>query len=123
MPGRRQPSPARVKRNVHCDTFRPPSSGLVQGRTGTGWSGTREPRSQRRLAMHTFKQGMATVMLVMSLGLVMPSLFGGSVSADISRNHGIQPMVLKCDLDGNDATGANGYEFASEVTSIDLGDQ
>jgi hypothetical protein len=73
--------------------------------------------------MHSFRQGIAVVALVVSLGLVVPGLFGGPASADVSRKSGIQPMALRCDLDGKDATGVDGYEFATEVTSIDLGDE
>jgi hypothetical protein len=64
--------------------------------------------------MHMLKQGMAAVALVASLGLIVPASFGGPVSADISREWGVQPMSIECDLDGNTS-----YEYTSEVTSAD----
>lgn len=47
-------------------------------------------------------QRMAAVVLVTSLGLIVPGSFGGSVSADISHNPNLNdPFTLECDLDGN----------------------
>lgn len=69
--------------------------------------------------MHSFKQGITTAILVVVLGLFVPGLFGGPVAADISRPWGVQPMEIKCNLDGKSSTGINGYEYVSEVTSAD----
>jgi hypothetical protein len=60
--------------------------------------------------VNKLKRGMAAIGLVASLGLVVPSTFGGSVSADITHNphvHLNNEFTLACDLDGdskNDTT-------------------
>jgi hypothetical protein len=61
---------------------------------------------------------MAAIALVASLGLIVPSSFGGPASADVS-NKNPQPMSIECDLDGNDDTGDHGYEYVSDVIAID----
>ena len=65
--------------------------------------------------MHTLKQGMAAVVLVMSLGLVMSSSFGGSASADPKPGSGRteDPRWFYCDLDGN-GTNETPYEVVSQ---------
>ena len=65
-------------------------------------------------AMNKVKQGTAALALVASLGLVVPGLFGGPASADVSRNWGLQPMDIECDFNGD---GSNDY--FSEVMSAD----
>jgi hypothetical protein len=60
------------------------------------------------------KQGTAAMALVATLGLVVPSSFGGTASADISRQDGIQLMLITCDFDGNAS-----YEYTSDVIAID----
>ena len=47
--------------------------------------------------MQKLKQGMAAVVLVASLGLIVPGSFGGPASADISRKHSLQPMTAVCE--------------------------
>lgn len=53
--------------------------------------------------MNKLKQISAAVVLIVSLGLVVPSTLGGSASADIKPdNHTIaDPDSIDCDLDGN----------------------
>jgi hypothetical protein len=69
--------------------------------------------------MQTLKQGMAAIMLVATLGLVVPSTLGGSASADIPPNptdhNDHRPYVettFDCDLDG-----VEGYETPYELVS------
>ena len=83
--------------------------------------------------MNTFRQGMAAVGLVATLGLIVPSALGGSAAADISHNpnHDLTPFELTCDLDGD----SNGdttyvpshyettYTFVSTANSKALHDQ
>jgi hypothetical protein len=53
--------------------------------------------------MNSIKQGMAAIMLVLSLGCVLPGALGGSASADFKPdNHQIaDPDSIDCDLDRN----------------------
>src|SRR4051812_3187452 len=59
----------------------------------------------RSITVNKLKQGMAAIGLVASLGLIVPSTFGGSASADVSHNPHLNqyndPFPLSCDLDGN----------------------
>lgn len=68
----------------------------------------------RRHAMNRLGQGMATVGLVASLGLVVPGSFGGSASADPALNdhNNTFPLALDCDLD-RDGVYETGYETVS----------
>lgn len=68
--------------------------------------------------MQTFKQSFAAVALVATLGLILPGLFVRPTLAEIS-NKNPQQMTIKCDLDGKSTTGANGYEYESNVIAID----
>jgi hypothetical protein len=60
--------------------------------------------------MHSFRQGMAAIALVASLGLIVPGAFGGPAAADIS-NKNPQSMTIECQL-GNST-------YSSEVIAID----
>ena len=67
--------------------------------------------------MHRLKQGMAALALVASLGLIVPSSFGGPASADVYNSDGHNPNMgptyfFHCDLDGN-GTYETEYELAS----------
>jgi hypothetical protein len=46
--------------------------------------------------MQKLKQGTAAIAMVATLGLVMPTAFGGLALADISRNERLQPMTAEC---------------------------
>src|SRR5262245_54240077 len=76
---------------------------------------------ERRPSMRKLKQGPAAIALVVSLGLIAPGSFGGSVSADVSSNsRNFVPTTLNCDLDGDgDFHGANDkeYELVSTFSS------
>jgi hypothetical protein len=63
--------------------------------------------------MKKLKQGTAAIALVASLGLIAPSTFGGSASADVSENNrNFVSTTLNCDLDG-----IEGYEAPFELVS------
>lgn len=66
--------------------------------------------------MKTMKRGMAAIALVASLGLIVPSNFGGSALADMSSSRGHNPnlveTIFNCDLDRNGS-----YETAYELVS------
>jgi hypothetical protein len=64
--------------------------------------------------VHTLKQGTVALVLVASLGLIVPSSFGGPAAADINRQDGLQPMAIACDFNGD---GTNDY--FSDVMSAD----
>jgi hypothetical protein len=67
--------------------------------------------------MQKLKQGMAAVVLIMSLGLIMPSSFGGSASADPKPGSGTteEPRLFYCDLDGDgDYSNATPFEVVSQ---------
>jgi len=69
--------------------------------------------------MHIVKQGMAAVVLIMSLGLVMPSAFGGSAAADPTPGQGTSddtPRWLYCDRNG-DGTDVSSYFVISQSNS------
>jgi hypothetical protein len=73
--------------------------------------------------MPKFKQGMAAVTLVATLGLVAPSTFGGWASADIPVNPGGHPdnpnnvtSTFYCDVDGQ-GTGEAQYETKYDLVS------
>jgi hypothetical protein len=78
--------------------------------------------------MHKLKQGTAAIALVATLGLVVPSTFGGSASADIS-DHDQDPYVdttFTCDLDGDgyieettDGVVVHGYDDTFELVSTE----
>lgn len=70
--------------------------------------------------MQKLKQGPAAIALVATLGLVAPSTFGGSASADISpHNRNSVESTFKCDLNGDagDGDAGDGYETAFELVS------
>ena len=71
--------------------------------------------------MNTLRQGMAAVGLVATLGLVVPSTLGGSVSADISHNPNRDqtPFTLHCDLDG-DSNADTEYVASHYETTYDF---
>ncbi len=67
--------------------------------------------------MGTLKQGLAAVALVTSLGLVVPSTFGDSVSADVSSNgRRFVSTTFNCDLDG-DGSYETEYKLVSTESS------
>src|SRR5688572_17275655 len=54
--------------------------------------------SERKPSMSRLKQGLAAVTLVASLGLVVPSTFGGPASADPVNNPNAFETTLKCKI-------------------------
>lgn len=54
--------------------------------------------------MRTCKQAMAIIALVVSLGIVLPSTFGGSALANPSNNPNASITELKCDIAGKAVT-------------------
>jgi hypothetical protein len=83
--------------------------------------------------VNKLKHGTASIVVVASLGLLLPSAFGGSASADVSHNpnHDQTPFTVACDLDG-DSNGdttyvASHYEtpysFVSTANSKAMHDQ
>jgi hypothetical protein len=75
--------------------------------------------------MLKLKQGTAAVALVVSLGLIVPSSFGGPASADISHNPNRDqtPFTLHCDLNGDSNADteyvASHYEVTYDFVQIE----
>jgi hypothetical protein len=75
--------------------------------------------------MPKIKQGMAAVVLVVTLGLIVPGSFGGPASADVSNADGhntntlSKPYFFDCDLNGDADQGdaGDGYETKYELVS------
>ncbi len=73
--------------------------------------------------MLKLKQGMAAIVLVVSLGLIVPGSFGGPASADVDNSRPNNPNLadlysFDCDLDGDlvldaDDTFETTYDLAS----------
>lgn len=70
--------------------------------------------------MQTFKQGIAAVALIVSLGLVVPGLLVGSARAGLENSGGHNPQrvdtTFNCDLNG-DGSYETSYELVSTFSS------
>lgn len=67
--------------------------------------------------MNSSKQGVASIVVIALLGLAIPASFDEPAFAK-KHNTSPQPMAVTCDLDGKSD---NGFEYETEVNSVDKG--
>lgn len=72
--------------------------------------------------MLKLKQGMAAIALVTTLGLLMPSTFGGPAAADVNSSRGRNPNLadlyyFDCDVDGVVGDYETRYDLASTFSA------